>query len=299
LTRTIALTLAFLLTAPAVLAWGEKGHLMVNEAATRAVPNDMPAFFYKAFSRLTYLGPEPDRWYTGHFASIGAANFPEHFINYEYVDGLTLPADRYKFIDLLYSSGTLKKYGIGNATTGFAPWRIAELCEMLTVEWRLWRNSQPGAEREQIEENIIHIAGTLGHYAGDTSNPHHTTIHYNGWVGATNPEHFRTDCDTHARFEHYFVTRAIELSDVLPYMSAPTLRADYFATAIQHVKESNALVKTLYRIDRDGGFDSRDGNPEAREFAGRRLAAGASMLRDLWWSSWRNSAAPLVDWHTP
>jgi hypothetical protein len=272
---------------------------MVNEAATLSVPNDMPVFFYKAFARLTYLGPEPDRWYTGRFPSIGAVNFPEHFINYEYVAGLTLPADRYQFIDLLYTSGTLKKYGIGNATIGFAPWRIAELSELLTVQWRLWRISAPGAEREQIEENIIHIAGTLGHYVGDTSNPHHTTIHYNGWVGATNPEHFRTDCDTHARFEHYFVTRAIELRDVLPYVAPPTLRTDYFGAAIGHVRESSALLLTLYRIDRDGGFDVPLGTPAAREFAARRLAAGASMLRDLWWSSWRNSARELVDWRSP
>lgn len=272
---------------------------MVNEAATRGVPNDMPVFFYKAFSRLTYLGPEPDRWYTGHFASIGAANFPEHFIDYEYVKGLPLPPDRYRFIDLLYTSGTLRKYNIGNATTGFAPWRIAELCDLLTVQWRLWRDSWPGAEREQIEQNIIHVAGTLGHYVGDTANPHHTTIHYNGWVGTTNPEHFRTDCETHGRFEHYFVTRALDLPDVIRYMRPPVLRRDYFATAMAHVEESNALVETLYRIDRDGGFDSHDGTPEAREFAARRLAAGASMLRDLWWSTWRSSEERLVDWRTP
>ncbi len=297
--KPIALALSIFLSAPSLLAWGEKGHLIVNEAATRGVPNDMPVFFLEAFSRLTYLGPEPDRWYTGHFPSITAVNFPEHFINFEYVEGLTLPADRYQFIDLLYTSGTLRRYGIGNATIGFAPWRIAELSELLTVQWRLWRDSQPGAERAQIEGNIIYVAGTLGHYVGDTANPHHTTIHYNGWVGTTNPQHFRTDCETHGRFENYFVTRAIELSDVLPYMRAPVLRSDYFSAAIGHVKESNALVETLYRIDRDGGFDSQNGTPEAREFAARRLAAGASMLRDLWWSAWRNSAAPLTDWRTP
>ena len=288
-----------LLSAASAFGWGEKGHYLVNEAATRSVPNDMPPFFYKAFSRLVYLAPDPDRWYTGQFPSIGAVNFPEHFIDYEYVADLDLPADRYRFIDLLYTSGTLKKYGIQNATVGFAPWRIAELCELLTVQWRLWRDAPPGAGRDQIEQNIINIAGTLGHYVGDTANPHHTTIHYNGWVGATNPEHFRTDCDTHGRFEHYFVTRAIDLPDVLPFMRPPVLRTVYFATALEHVRESHALVPALYRIDRDGGFDSRNGSQEARDFAASRLAAGASMLRDLWWSAWRNSAAPLVDWRTP
>lgn len=290
--------IALALVASPLFGWGEKGHLIVNEAATFGTPNDLPPFFHKAYPRLTYLGPEPDRWYTGDFKSIGAANFPEHFLNYEFVAHLQLPVSRYEFIDLLYTSGTLQRFGIRNSTPGFAPWRIAELSELLTVQWRLWRDSAPGPGRQQIEENIIHIAGILGHYVGDTSNPHHTTIHYNGWVAA-NPNGYRNDCDTHARFEHYFVTRAISLPDVLPYMRPPAMQTEYFAAAMAHIREANSLLEELYRIDRDGGFDSREGTPEARAFAAQRLAAGASMLRDLWWSTWRSSARPLRDWHTP
>ena len=32
------------------------------------------------------------------------------------------------------------------------------------------------------EEAILFYAGWLGHYAGDGSQPLHTTINYNGWV---------------------------------------------------------------------------------------------------------------------
>ena len=151
--------------------------------------------------------------------------------------------------------------------------------------------------REQIEGNIIHIAGVLGHYVGDTSNPHHTTIHYNGWVGP-NPNGYRYDCETHERFEHRFVTRTMTLPDVLPHMRAPRQQTEYFAAAMAHIRESNALLDELYRLDRDGAFDSVAGTPEARQFAAKRLAAGASMLRDLWWSAYRNSARPLTDWRS-
>ena len=295
--QAIILLLSFTFASHA-FAWGEKGHLMINEAAKLATPNELPPFFHRAYPRLTYLGPEPDRWYTGGFESIRAANFPEHFLDYEYVADLDLPADRYRFIDLLYTSGTLRRFGIGNATAGFAPWRIAELADELTVEWSLWRNSVPGAERQQIEENIIHLAGILGHYAGDTANPQHTTIHYNGWVGSENPEHFRNDCETHVRFENDFVNRAIDLDAVRRHMLPPRLRTDYFAAAMEHIRESNALVLPLYRLDRDGAFDTGQGSAEGRAFAAERLAAGASLLRDLWWSAYRNSAKPLADWHT-
>jgi hypothetical protein len=57
------------------------------------------------------------------------------------------------------------------------------------------------------------------------------------------------------------------------------------------VKASNALVEQLYTLDRDGHFDPlRPISHEGEAFASDRLAAGASLLRDLWWSAWVNSA---------
>ncbi len=139
---------------------------------------------------------------------------------------------------------------------------------------------------------VIHIAGTLGHFAGDAANPHHATFNYNGWI-LPNPNHYATDCETHERFETRFVSHAIVLGDVTPRLSPPLLRSDYFKSALEFTRGSNALVETVYRIDRDGGFDVfRPVSNEAKAFTAARLAAGASFLRDLWWSAWRNSANP-------
>ena len=174
------------------------------------------------------------------------------------------------------------------------PWRIAELTELLTVEFKLWRSSAPGsAERAYIENNIIYVAGILGHYVVDSANPHHATIHYNGWVGMTNPNRFANDCGTHSRFESQFISHAVELSDVKPKLAAPLLRTDYFNTALELIRASNALVEKLYTLDRDGAFDPlrRPASPEGIAFASDRIANGSSILRDLWWSAWINSAA--------
>jgi hypothetical protein len=81
----------------------------------------------------------------------------------------------------------------------------------------------------------------------------------------------------------------MELPQVTARLGEPQLREDYFATALDFVRESNALVETLYRIDRDGGFQGY-GTEESRAFAADRMAAGASLLRDLWWSAYKNSA---------
>jgi hypothetical protein len=203
---------------------------------------------------------------------------------------MQLPRDRYSFIALLTSSGTLRRYGIRNIDPGFLPWRIAEMSEQLTVEWRLWRAAAPGSpERTFIERDIVRDSGILGHFAADAANPLHDTINYNGWI-TPNPNGYTNDCQIHARFETDFVTHTITTNDIVAKMPAPQLRTDYFETAIGFIRQSNALVEKVYQIDKTGGFDMfRSPSPEAKAFTAERLAAGASLLRDLWWSAWRNS----------
>lgn len=273
-------------------AWGEAGHRISAEAATFGLPADMPQFFYRAYPELIWLDPDPDRW-RGAGPSLDAENPPEHFLDYEYVATLDLPPERDRFIDLLYTSGTLRRYGITNSTAGFLPWRIAELTEQLTTEFRQWRFSTP-SDRRFLERDIIHVAGILGHYATDAANPDHTTINYNGWI-LPNPSGYPIDCEAHARFETVYVSHVMTTADVVPRLAPPELRGDYFQTALEFIRASNGQVETLYRIDRDGGFDIfRPVSPEAKAFTAERLAAGASLLRDLWWSAWRNSAERTV-----
>lgn len=290
--RGVKRILFLLFLAPLAFAWGEQGHYIVNEAATVALPTDMPHFFYKAYPELVWLAYDPDRW-KGGGKSIDAANEPDHFLDYEYVAGLELPDSRYRYVDLLYTSGRLRKHGIDVEDPGFVPWKIAEVAQQLQVEFRNWRFSTPGStERAIIERDIIHFAGVLGHYVGDSANPHHATISYNGWVWP-NPDNYAIDCGTHARFESNFISHAVRVEDVNPKVTAPPKRyTNYFEAGLESIKSSNALVETIYRIDRDGGFElTGPVSKEGFEFATGRLAAGATLLRDLWWSAWVNSAA--------
>jgi hypothetical protein len=279
-----ALAVGLLLTAAPLLAWGEKGHEISAEAATFGLPNEMPRFFHDAYPQLIYYANDPDRW-RGSGLSLEDANPPDHFLDYEYVSALALPPERYAYLHLLETSGTLRKYGITNSSPGFLPWRVAELCDLLTTEWRLWRSAPSVTARRAIETSIIEHAGILGHFVADAANPQHTTNVYNGWW-LPNPEHFRNDCDVHARFERDFINRAIDVKNVIPRLAPPLLRSAWFDTEMAQIHQSNSLVTTLYRIDRDGGFDGR-GTPESVDFAASRLASGASMLRDLWWSTYR------------
>lgn len=288
--RTVV-TLAMLVVATNAFAWGEAGHLMSNEAATLSLPTDMPTFFYRAFPQLIWLAYQPDRL-RGAGPSIDAANLSDHFLNYEMVAGMTLPPDRYRFLALMESSGRRARLGVTNTEVGFSPWRIAEMTEQLTAEFREWRYSARGSsERRAIEGEIITTAGMLGHFVADAANPLHDTVNYNGWV-MPNPNGYVNDCLIHARFETDFVSHAIAVADILPKVGAPVLRTDFFATALEFVKSSNALVERVYQLDRQNAFSEYGPvSVEGKRFTTGRLAAGASLLRDLWWSAWKNSEA--------
>lgn len=287
--RALVLLIAVSFALP-LLAWGDKGHTIINEAATAGLPADMPYFFLRAFPELTYLGPEPDRIKNAG-DSQDAVNLPDHQIDLEETFGLELPRSRYAFMDAMAKADLYRKHGLTHDHPGFLPWRIAELSQYLQKLFAMWRTADD-SDRRAIEREAITVAGLLGHYVADASQPLHTTIHYNGWLAA-NPNGYANDCEIHSRFETAFVSHAITREDVLPRVAPPELTSDYFATGLALIKESNSLVERVYAIDRDRGFDVlRPVKPEPKEFVVARLAKGASVLRDLWWSAWKNSALP-------
>ncbi len=297
--RRLALFAVALLCSAPLWGWGFVGHGIVNEGATHDVPVEMPAFFHEAYPRLIWLGYEPDRL-RGAGDSADAFNATNHFLDYEYVAGLDLPDERYEFIDLLYRSGTLAEYGIDNDTSGFLPWRVAELGQLLEKEWEIWsRDDLTAEERAGVEKTIVLLSGVLGHFVGDAANPHHATVHYNGWAYAPAPEGFATDCSTHFRFETFYVSKAVKPADVYASLQPATVRTDYFSTALALIRDSNSLVEEIYSIDSRGGFDPASGSEEAYDLAVGRLSLAASVLRDLWWSAYLKGTGQIREAGAP
>ena len=156
------------------------------------------------------------------------------------------------------------------------------------IDFRNWR-AAPDSIKPWIEARIIDDAGVLGHYVADGSNPAHTTIQYNGWTGA-NPNGYATDKQFHARFESAYVGANIKLADVTSRMdTVARVLPDFRAAIIEYLRQSNAQVEPLYKIDKAHPFDADTTAPENKAFAADRLAAGARMLRDIWWTAWVTS----------
>lgn len=277
--------------APPPVRWGEVGHVMAGRAAAQALPNEVPAFFRAGSEQLAYLNPEPDRWRERNLREMDQAWSYDHYVDLENLPPGALEApDRWVYLRALYDAGLERPERDG----GFVHLRIVEMYQRLVTEWRLWRAETDPQRRRWIEERIVNDAGVLGHYVTDASNPHHTTIHFNGWAeSAPNPHGYTTGRDFHARFESQFVRAHVRYEDVASRVPAAprSVAGSARAAIVAHVVATHAQVETLYRLDKEIGFDpSAPARPETLAFAADRLGAGAVMLRDLWWSAWLESA---------
>ncbi|HMY72769.1 MAG TPA: nuclease [Blastocatellia bacterium] len=288
-------SLVFLIVTVAPLAvrgWGQKGHEISGLVAARKLPADMPKFFRKATEQLSYLNPEPDRWRAREESNLDramdTAYAPDHFLDMELVPEAAMKAlNRYDF------TAEMIKAGQKPTTTGFVPYRMLELFQTLRIEFRLWRAEKDANKRKWIEQRIINDAGILGHYVSDSANPHHTTIHYNGWSGA-NPNGytvFSRERGIHFRFEEEFVSAKVNVNDILPLVAEkPRVVEKPREEVWEYLKASNKLVEPLYILDKKEQFGAMNNSPEHKKFVSERLAAGAQMLRDLWWTAWVTSA---------
>jgi S1/P1 Nuclease len=277
---------------PRAHAWGNEGHRLVNLLAASNLPADVPAFLRSqaAIAEIEYLGPEPDRWRNPAEAELVAAQAPEHFIDLEPADALgPLPRKRLDFEAAVFASGQRPE------KVGLQPWQTYEIWQRLKAALREYRNlAAAGQDTRPVEQAVIFYAGWLGHYVGDGAQPLHTTIEYNGWVGP-NPNGYTTDHKIHWEFEGPFVGANVHRADVEPKMTAiHAIDGDVFDSYVAYLRESKTHVETVYQLEKAGGFVG-SGTPASRDFAAVRLAAGASMLRDMIYAAWVESGKPVAD----
>jgi hypothetical protein len=263
---------------------------MINRLAASNLPADVPAFLTApaALEEIEYLGPEPDRWRSPAEPELNAAQAPEHFIDLELADALgPLPRKRLDFEAKAFAANQRPE------KIGLQPWETDEVWERLKAAMRDYRTLKAaGQNTAPVEQAILFYAGWLGHYVGDGSQPLHTTIQYNGWTGP-NPNGYTTSHQIHHVFEGVFVDANIRAPDVQAKMTpARVIEGDVFDAYVAYLRHTNSYVEKLYQLEKGGGFDGT-GTAASREFVAERMAAGASMLRDMIYTAWIDSAQPV------
>src|ERR1700677_1604730 len=285
------------------LAWGSDGHKMINRLAGEALPKDVPEFLrsHEALDALEYYGPEPDRWKSPGEPELNAAQSPEHFIDMEYADLIgELPRRRYDYVRALaFAQKAHPDLALSPEKVGLQPYEATEVWERLKSAMRDYRKlREDHKDTKPVESEIVFLAGWLGHYVADGSQPLHTTIQYNGWTGP-NPNGYTTEHKIHARFETVFVSANIKPAEVAPLIPAkPVVLGDMFTDYVAYLRHTNSLVEKTYQLEKAGGFTG-EGTAEGRAFAEQRLAAGATELRNMIYSAWVKSAEPVPVYRGP
>ncbi len=310
-TRFCALAVAASMLLPqSALAWGAKGHTMINLLAAQSLPADMPAFIRTdaASKEIGALGPEEDRL-KGAGESWDSDNDSGHYLDIGddgTIDGVrlsALPPNMSAYAVALEAAHTTPWH------VGYLPYSIMDGFEQLREDFAYWRIDQYGslhasdpalrarfaADAALRETLTIRDLGVWGHFVGDACQPLHVTVHFNGWGNYPNP-HGYTQQHIHGLFESEFVDRYIDASMVLALVpSASTLEQpaallsqnEIASMTSTYLAGSAAAVEPLYQIQQRNGFET--GSREAIDFTAHQLARGVTELRDLSDLAWKDS----------
>jgi len=321
--KLIALLSIAVLNLPSLEAWGVRGHTVANLAAVEGIPQDGPVFLKAQEAYIGHLGTIPDTWrgYSEPYLRISEdANHGWYTEQFDYIPNP--PHSRTEFILRVYDQYLKVKAAdpdraklINIRYTGLQAYSIMEGYERMKAGMRLYRAVDSGQQsppslaatlagisplfsdaaqvKQMLANDIAFYMGWVGHYVADAAQPLHNSQHHDGWSGP-NPKGYTRDPQVHGRFESQYVD-LIETTapDVVKFMGKDARHIDdVWKATLDHSLEARNSVEDVYRADLRGALRNKD-DAEARELVYKRLAAGASFLRDLAYTAWIESGKPV------
>lgn len=260
-------------------AWWPMGHSQVAEAAVKALPSEVPAFFREGSAMVAHMAQDPDIAKNRATPALNDHEGPEHYIDWELLQGRPLPARRYEFLKLCAELKADPK------NVGLAPYAIAEWTERLTVAFAEHRAFP---RNPHIRTKCLVYAGILAHYTGDLCMPLHTTIHHNGRLRAdgTSPNtgiHEKVDSlIERIGFKREELTRGQRIEAVPALMPA----------IVKEIELSRSLIDRTYALESqlppaEGAWTP---SAEVRAYTVERAREATRFTAALYLTTWRNSA---------
>jgi hypothetical protein len=313
------LTAAALLIPSPALAWGAKGHRLVNGGAMRTLPPTVPAFLrtQAAHDEVMDLGPFADRLKDsgqpadqdgdhGHFIDIG----DDGTVNGISMNALPLSREAYDTALRAGPPGPTNKR-LDQYTIGYVPYMIADGYLNLVKEFAYWRVDVAGQkyagtpadkaffalDQTVMEATILHDIGYWGHFVGDASQPLHISTHYNGWDSsdrnAPNPHNYSDSHSIHSRFESTMVDQVATEDLVVahvPPLGSPS--GPILQQVGAYLTQTQSNVEHVYQLESRGEIDAP--TPASTSFLLDRVAAGSAEMRDLIVEAWDASASSYM-----
>jgi hypothetical protein len=154
-----------------------------------------------------------------------------------------------------------------------------------------------GGTPEEIanaQANAVYVMGVMGHFAGDGSQPLHTTVNFNGWAG-DNPRGYTTSQKFHAWIDGgYFRKTGGIKAELLADRIHPAERIanaetpdGMFHAVVAYLVEQNKLVEPLYELEKEGKLTGEGGKGlEGRPFLEGQIVKAGQMLGNIWCTAW-------------
>ena len=306
LRSTIALALcATLLGSSSALAWGAAGHRLVGSLAMRALPLEVPEFLRKLepARQVGEVAREPDRL-KGAGQPYDADDAAAHRVDV----GDDLKIARGPSLSALPPSrevyDTALRASMSNQyRAGYLPYAIMDAWQQVVMDFAYWRADVAGfkyaktspertwfLQDQWIREGMMtRDLGYLAHFVGDGSEPLNVSVHSDGWGDYPNPLSFSNAKGLHALVDSVVARSRIAEKDVTPYLTTyRDCRCTIQRRTADYLTATQEFVVRLYQIEKSDGFAGNSEN--SKIFVARRLAAGASELRDMIVDAWHRSA---------
>jgi len=263
-------------------AWGFSGHKFITDSAIDLLPSELRPFFQRYRTTIVEHSIDPDTYRTMGFTD----EPPRHFVDMDAYGAFPfkdLPHDYKEAVDKRGADFVIKN--------GTVPWRAEEIYNQLRDAFK----QLPTAP--YARDNVKLFSAVLAHYVGDSFQPLHACLNYDGQLTNQQGIHSRFESELFERYETKLrITPA-------PVAIIPNAREFVFAT----LGDSFQQVDAVLAADRDavkGRTEYDDGYfstlfEKAGPVMEQRMSGAVTAIASLITSAWTDAGKPALPADNP
>lgn len=266
-------------------AWGFSGHKFITHHAIDLLPQEIRPFFQRFRTTLVEHSIDPDTYRTVGFAD----ETPRHFLDMDAYGPFP-----FKDLPHEYTQAVVRRGLDFVLKNGTVPWRTEEVYNRLRDAFKQLAGPTP---QPWARDDLKLFSSVMAHYVGDSFQPFHAAVNYDGLV--TNQQ------GIHSRFESELFDRYQDKVKVTPapLMPIPNAREFIFST----LTDSFTFVEPILAADREAiqGRTVYDDGYFAKMYEKtgpimeKRIAGAITGVASLITSAWTDAGRPAVPVDAP
>jgi hypothetical protein len=280
------LALALSAARPAPLdAWGFNGHKFITDRAIDLLPAELRPFFQKFRVTLVEHSIDPDTYRTVGFTE----ETPRHFLDMDAYGPFPfkdLPHD--------YAEAVAKRGADFVVKNGTVPWRAEEIHGRLREAFKQLTGPNPAPF---ARDNILLFSSVVAHYVGDSFQPLHACLNYDGQLTGQQGIHSRFETEL---FDQYRDRLRIAPA---PVTQIPSAREFVFSTLTDSFSHVDAILAAdraaiVGRTAYDDGYFAMM-YEKTGPIMEQRISGAISGVASLIASAWTDAGKPPLPAEAP